>query len=143
MTIPLVDDSTTEPTAVGRYTLRSVSRAIDVLDILALSKDALSVGEVPRQLNCSNSTAFTILQTLEERNLASSRGDGSGMTARSDLAPAGGRRALAGRESGWVRGCTHAPTRGPRPGEARAASNSFASRGTPPATEHTTKGSDA
>lgn len=65
------------------------------------------------------------------------------MTTLSDSALAGRRRALAGRGGGWVRGCTHEPARGPSPGEARAAFNPFASRGTPPAAEYTTEGSDA
>jgi IclR family acetate operon transcriptional repressor len=75
MLAPSIDDPT-PGSGAGRYTLRSVSRAIDVLDILAATDDAMSVSEVSRALHNSKSTAFAILQTLEERNLVSSTGDG-------------------------------------------------------------------
>ncbi|KAA9108534.1 IclR family transcriptional regulator [Microbacterium rhizomatis] len=60
----------------GRYTLRSISRAIDVLEILAAADTSQGVSDVARELGASKSTAFAILQTLEERNLVSSSGEG-------------------------------------------------------------------
>lgn len=60
----------------GRYTLRSISRAIDALDVLASADASMSVSDVARALGASKSTAFAILQTLEERNLVSSAGEG-------------------------------------------------------------------
>ncbi|MGG7508880.1 IclR family transcriptional regulator [Plantibacter sp. YIM 135249] len=63
-------------TATGRYTLRSISRAIDALEVLAAAESAMGVSDVARELGASKSTAFAILQTLEERNLVSSAGEG-------------------------------------------------------------------
>ncbi|MEA9983943.1 MULTISPECIES: IclR family transcriptional regulator [Subtercola] len=60
----------------GRYTLRSISRAIDALEILAAAETSMGVSDVARALGASKSTAFAILQTLEERNLVSSAGEG-------------------------------------------------------------------
>ena len=62
--------------AAGRYTLRSISRAIDALEILAASDTSLGASDLARELGASKSTAFAILQTLEERNLVSSSGEG-------------------------------------------------------------------
>lgn len=62
--------------STGRYTLQSVSRAVDVLEILAAAESSLGVSDVARELGASKSTAFAILQTLEERNLVSSTGEG-------------------------------------------------------------------
>ncbi|MFZ4893098.1 IclR family transcriptional regulator [Plantibacter sp. Mn2098] len=64
------------PDQGGRYTLRSISRAIDALDVLASADASMSVSDVARALGASKSTAFAILQTLEERNLVSSAGEG-------------------------------------------------------------------
>jgi len=76
MTIPT--NGIAAPTAekeTGRYTLQNLSRAIDVLDILAANVGGISVSDVARAADCSKSTAFAVLQTLEERNLVSSSGD--------------------------------------------------------------------
>ncbi len=62
--------------SAGRYTLKSISRAVDALEVLAVSDTAMGVSDVARQLSTSKSTAFAILRTLEERNLVSSTGEG-------------------------------------------------------------------
>lgn len=62
--------------STGKYTLRSISRAIDALEVLAAAESPLGVSDVARELGASKSTAFAILQTLEERNLVGSAGEG-------------------------------------------------------------------
>ncbi|HEY1997264.1 IclR family transcriptional regulator [Paraburkholderia sp.] len=55
--------------AEDRYALRSVNRAIDVLDALGKAGgDGLTVAGVAEQIGVSKSTAFALLQTLLVRN---------------------------------------------------------------------------
>lgn len=55
-----------------KYALRSVSRALDVLQTLAESgSDGMSVGEIAEAISVSRSTAFTLLQTLVARGYVS------------------------------------------------------------------------
>jgi IclR family acetate operon transcriptional repressor len=56
-------------TAEERYALRSVSRALDVLEALGrAASDGLTVAGVAEQIGVSKSTAFALLQTLLLRN---------------------------------------------------------------------------
>ncbi len=50
-----------------KYALRSVSRALDVLETLAGATDGMGVGEIADRIGVSRSTAFTLLQTLVAR----------------------------------------------------------------------------
>ena len=58
-----------------RYRIRSVDRALDVLDLLASASSSLGVSAIARQLGASKSAMFAVLQTLESHNLVSSSGD--------------------------------------------------------------------
>ncbi|WP_181969686.1 IclR family transcriptional regulator [Paraburkholderia sp. DHOC27] len=56
-------------TAEERYALRSVSRALDVLEALGrAASEGLTVAGVAEQIGVSKSTAFALLQTLLQRN---------------------------------------------------------------------------
>ncbi|WP_170971270.1 IclR family transcriptional regulator [Mesorhizobium sp. GR13] len=55
-----------------KYALRSVSRALDVLQAIAAGEGkGLSVGEIADAIGVSRSTAFTLLQTLVARGFVS------------------------------------------------------------------------
>jgi IclR family transcriptional regulator, acetate operon repressor len=59
----------TTQTPEDRYALRSVSRALDVLDALGTcGSEGLTVAEIATVIGVSKSTAFAILQTLLARN---------------------------------------------------------------------------
>jgi IclR family acetate operon transcriptional repressor len=63
-----------EPTETGdeKYSLRSVNRAIDVLEALGDDKNGgMGVGEIAEAIGVSRSTAFTLLQTLVVRGFVS------------------------------------------------------------------------
>lgn len=62
----------------GRYTVRSVAKAIGVLEMLAErgTSDGLSVTEVAKECGISKSVAFSILHTLRERGLVADHGAG-------------------------------------------------------------------
>ncbi len=62
-----------------RYRIRSVDRALEVLDVLAAATQGMGVSAIARQLGASKSAMFAVLQTLESRNLVSSTGE---MTSR-------------------------------------------------------------
>ena len=53
--------------AEEKYALRSVSRALDVLETLGGASDGLGVGEIAERIGVSRSTAFSLLQTLVAR----------------------------------------------------------------------------
>ena len=50
-----------------KHALRSVSRALDVLETLAGATDGMGVGAIADRIGVSRSTAFTLLQTLVAR----------------------------------------------------------------------------
>jgi len=50
-----------------KYALRSVNRAIDVLETLGNASEGMGVGEIAEAIGVSRSTAFTLLQTLVAR----------------------------------------------------------------------------
>lgn len=57
-----------EPEKADKYALRSVNRALDVLQALAAGDPrGMGVGEIAAAINVSRSTAFTLLQTLTSR----------------------------------------------------------------------------
>lgn len=49
------------------YSLRSVNRALDVLETLGNASSGMGVGEIAEAIGVSRSTAFTLLQTLVAR----------------------------------------------------------------------------
>lgn len=61
-----------------RYTVRSVAKAIGVLEMLAErgTSDGLSVTEVAKECGVSKSVAFSILHTLRQRGLVADHGTG-------------------------------------------------------------------
>jgi len=63
-----MDVSETTETPDDKYPLRSVGRALDVLQALgAASGNGMSVGEIAEAIGVSRSTAFTLLQTMVTR----------------------------------------------------------------------------
>lgn len=77
-----MENSTREEPADGRYLVRSVARAAEVLDVLATSGPGvgLSVTEVAAAAGMSKSAAFATLYTLGQYGLAAD--DGEGMNRR-------------------------------------------------------------
>ena len=61
----------------ARYQVRSVSRAVEILEHLAQAADGLTVTEVARAVGGSKSSAFSTLQTLEAHGLVSCQGEGA------------------------------------------------------------------
>jgi len=59
-----------------RYYVRSVSRAAQILEHLAVAADGLTVTEVARIAGGSKSSTFSTLQTLASHGLVSSEGEG-------------------------------------------------------------------
>lgn len=63
---------TSKETSDGKYALRSVGRALDVLQALgSASGPDMGVGEIAEAIGVSRSTAFTLLQTLVEHGFVS------------------------------------------------------------------------
>lgn len=51
----------------SRYTVGSVARALDILDVIANSRDGLSLTEISTSIAMSKSATYALLQTLVER----------------------------------------------------------------------------
>jgi len=60
----------------ARYRVQSVDRAIDVIEVLATSHDALTLTELASSVGGSKSSVFATLQTLIARDLVGSHGTG-------------------------------------------------------------------
>lgn len=76
-----------EPEKAEKYALRSVSRALDVLQALAAGdQHGLGVGEIATAIGVSRSTAFTLLQTLTARGFVADARLGGGRRYRLGLA---------------------------------------------------------
>lgn len=56
-----------EVETAGRYSIRAVARAIDILDILAVKNGGVSLAEVAREIGLPKSSTFRYLATLEAR----------------------------------------------------------------------------
>jgi len=70
-----------------RYRIRSVDRALDVLEILAESdSDGLRLSELARRLDTSKSTVLAMLRTLTARGFVAELGAGRGRRYRLGLA---------------------------------------------------------
>ena len=59
-----------------RYKVKSLGRALDLLDVLA-GRSGMSLTELARALDISKPTAYAILQTYLARGLISDTGEGS------------------------------------------------------------------
>lgn len=57
--------------------IRSVDRALDLLELLALAPEPMNLSEICKKTNLSKSTVFRILGTLAERCYAEKRPDGT------------------------------------------------------------------
>lgn len=69
-----------------KYSLRSVTRALDILEALAAGNSAgMGVGDIAVAIGVSRSTAFTLLQTLVARGLVSDSRTGSSRVYRLGL----------------------------------------------------------
>ena len=64
------------PNVETRYRVQSVDRAIDVLEALAATQDALTLTDLAGTVGGSKSSVFATLQTLVARDLVSSHGTG-------------------------------------------------------------------
>jgi IclR family acetate operon transcriptional repressor len=53
--------------AGGRYSIRAVDRALDILDVLARSDAGTSLGDIARSIGLPKSSVFRYLATLERR----------------------------------------------------------------------------
>jgi IclR family transcriptional regulator, acetate operon repressor len=70
----------------GRYRVRSVERALDVLELLAESDSyGLRLSELARRLDTSKSTVLALLRTLSARGFVAELGDGRGRRYRLGL----------------------------------------------------------
>lgn len=59
-----------------KYRVKSVERALDLLDQLAAGPDGLTVSDLARRLGVSKSTVFALLQTLLARRIVADSGVG-------------------------------------------------------------------
>lgn len=60
-----------------RYEVRSVSRAVEILECLTEPGDGLTVTEIARRVGGAKSAAFSTLQTLEAHGFVASQGEGA------------------------------------------------------------------
>jgi IclR family transcriptional regulator, acetate operon repressor len=70
----------------NRYEVRSVSRAVEVLECLTQPGDGLTVTEIARLVGGSKSATFSTLQTLEMHGFVGSQGEGTSRRYRLGLA---------------------------------------------------------
>jgi IclR family acetate operon transcriptional repressor len=70
----------------SRYEVKSVVRAVSILEALEDSLDGLTVTEVAKAVGLSKSTAFATLQTLRAHGLVSDAGEGASRQYRLGLA---------------------------------------------------------
>ena len=68
-----------------KYALRSVGRALDILETLEKSSEGMGVGEIAEAIGTSRSTAFTLLQTLVARGFVADLRVGSSRSYRLGL----------------------------------------------------------
>lgn len=70
-----------------RYRVKSVDRAVAVLEALAVAgPDGLTVSEVGKDVGASKSTAFALLQTLLDRGFVADSGEGASRRYRLGMA---------------------------------------------------------
>jgi IclR family transcriptional regulator, acetate operon repressor len=70
----------------GRYRVRSIERALDVLDVLGeADAEGLRLSEIARRLDTSKSTALAVLRTLAGRGFVAELGEGRGRRYRLGL----------------------------------------------------------
>ena len=56
-----------EQSTAGRYTVQSVARALDILEIIAKSRDGLTLTEIARKIGISKSATYSLLRTLVDK----------------------------------------------------------------------------
>lgn len=79
--------STSDESPTDKYPLRSVGRALDVLEALgAGDSKGMGVGEIATAIGVSRSTAFTLLQTMVTRGFVADSRAGGGRLYRLGLA---------------------------------------------------------
>lgn len=79
-------EKSSRPDADARYRVRSVERALDVLDALAESDSGgLRLAELSRRLDTSKSTVLAVLRTLTARGFVAELGEGRGRRYRLGL----------------------------------------------------------
>lgn len=64
-----------EPT-VGKYTVQSVSRALDILDMIANARAGLTLTEITRGSGLSKSASYSLIRTLVDRGYLQEVSDG-------------------------------------------------------------------
>lgn len=76
---PATRDNTAGSAAERRYRVRSVERALDILELLAeAGEDGMRLVELARRLETSKSTALALLRTLTGRGFVAELGTGRG-----------------------------------------------------------------
>jgi IclR family acetate operon transcriptional repressor len=65
-----------ETTKSSRYTVGSVGRALDILDVIAGSRDGLTLTEISTSIATSKSATYALLQTMVERGHVRELGSG-------------------------------------------------------------------
>lgn len=60
-----------------QYRVKSVERALDLLEALAATNDGMTVSDLARRLGASKSAVFALLQTLLARRIVADSGSGS------------------------------------------------------------------
>ena len=79
-------EKSSRPEADARYRVRSVERALDVLDALAEADSlGLRLAELARRLDTSKSTVLAVLRTLTARGYVAELGEGRGRRYRLGL----------------------------------------------------------
>jgi DNA-binding HxlR family transcriptional regulator len=70
-----MDSLSTVRTREAAVEVRSIERAIDILQCLSQARGPMSVGELQKAIGLSRPTLYRILQTLEKRDLIVSSGE--------------------------------------------------------------------
>jgi len=61
----------------NNYQIKSVLRALDILELLASKGGSGRISDIAREIGCSKNTAFRLLQTLQEREFVRQADDSS------------------------------------------------------------------
>ncbi len=63
----MVPDKTAPKTGVSRYTVQSVTRALDILEMIAKVRSGLTLTEIAKETGLSKSATYSLIRTLVDR----------------------------------------------------------------------------